>query len=242
MAAFLCAPSHAAFNAVVRSTFTAEVIFTLNIPVGLDAVIYNMDGTVASPQEITWDDAQITPGTTGWKAAKQYVMIYSTLTAVSSAVQIYTDNCAADADPQFYTTTPVGENPAGLVRQSNGKSALSMCWRLTENTTDSLTIGSVMDGTAMKLYSMEISSSYPCFLWMKDKSTPDMPGTAADDKFVYGEDYCVIWEENRGCQHAEGTWSPMSSPNFLYLGADFSSASTPETYQTSNLRIELFTE
>jgi hypothetical protein len=81
---------------------------------------------------------------------------------------------------------------------------------------------------------------------MKDKNTPDIPAENTT-AFVNGDDYVTVWDD-RGIQHAEDTWSPEPSKNFIYLGADFSSifkgkdAGDTVSFKTSTLRIELFYE
>ncbi len=75
---------------------------------------------------------------------------------------------------------------------------------------------------------------------MKDAKTPAIPElyTAA---FVNGEDYVTIWNEN-GVHHAEGPldYYASPSPNYVYIGARFTTATTPRTYRTSKLTVELF--
>lgn len=241
----LCAVSAVAFadfSSIARTTYTAEITFTSTGTVALEARIYNLNGTEPAQQKITWDESDITLGQTEWMRARQYVKLSSTITVIGGGIQVYTDNCAADANPRFYVVNPTSFNPVGLIKNSTRDKGLKMCWRLTDNTTDTLTINSVMQGTAVKLYNPDLGSTYPCFLWMKDRSCPDLPTTPENDAFANGEDYVTMLEEYRGAQHAEGTWAPMASPNYLYLGANFVDAAAPETYRTSALRIEAFVE
>jgi len=228
-----------AFDSVSRSTFTATVNLTNQGFIAMSATINNLDGSPAS--EITWDPNEVALGQTSWLRAKQYVVLEATITASSSGIQVYTDNCAADASPQFYILNPTSANPAGLVRDDLRDRTLKLCWRLTDKPTDSLTI---TQGSDNCLYSNELggeASNFRCFLWMKDHSTPDIPASNTV-AFHDGEDYVTAWEENRGNQVAEGTWFHCDSPNYMYFGANFLGAASPATYKTSTMRIEAFIE
>jgi hypothetical protein len=178
---------------------------------------------------ITWSG--ITIGQTDWKAADQYILLHATITASTGLIQIYTDNKASDANPKY---TGSG-NPAGLVMVENSSKTLKMCWRVTDMSTNTLTI--IQHPTQNYLYSQELGSGYRCFLWMKDKNTPNIPSENTT-QFVNGEDYVTVWETTRGCQHAEGTWAFMPSPNYIYIGAKFLGATTPATYKTNKLTLE----
>jgi hypothetical protein len=179
----------------------------------------------------------------GWVAADQYLRIDCEPNLSSWGIQIYTDNKAADAAPYRYTGIA---NPVGLVGYRAGVPAvssttLSICWRLTDGTTNSLTI---VQGGDNKLYSSQlggVTSAYPCFLWMKDFSTPAIPATNTT-AFVNGEDYVTLKDALRGGQHAEGTWNSMPSPDYVYFGAKFTNAITPGVYKTGKLTVEFFSE
>lgn len=182
---------------------------------------------------IWWNPASVTVGSTQWLAANAYVVIHSTITDSTGGIQIYTDNRNASANPRYVGVT--GTDPAGLVGYSASdatasSTTLSMCWRIVDQSTTTLTIRQTGD----TLYSNELGSAYPCFLWMKDVGTSG---------FVNGEDYITMKESARGLQHAESTFGVgCASPDYLYFGANFTSAVTPRTYKTNRLIIEAYTD
>ncbi len=219
----------AAFQSISRSTVTAGVKFTLAGQVSMSIQLMNLNGGTTT--QIWWDPAQITIGQTQWRRADAYILLNSTITAATGGIQIYTDNKASDANPQYTGTG----NPAGLVAQEDTSATpLSMCWRITDVSTTTLTIRRGAPGYPDRLWAQELGDQYPCFLWMKDKNTPG---------FQNGEDYVTVKEAARGLHHSEGDWGTgVPSPDYIYIGADFTNALTPRTYKTSTLRLEAFTE
>ncbi|MFC1500933.1 hypothetical protein ACFL58_00590 [Elusimicrobiota bacterium] len=223
----LTAPSaHAAFSSVAKSTFTAGVSFASAGEVSYSIAFENLVGGTTT--QVYWTPGDITIGSTDWRRADSRVVLYSTITAATGGIQIYTDNSTPVASPQY-----TGSNdPAGLVAvEDTSADPLQMCWRIVDASTDTLTI----DQNGSTLYSTELGVAYPCFLWMKDASGPSaMTG---------GEEYVTMRESGGRLQHAEGTWADDAvSPDYIYFGAKFTNALTPRTYQTSTLRIEAFTE
>jgi hypothetical protein len=190
--------------------------------------LYNRSNDVAA-SSFTWSGVNL--GTTKWKAADQYIKLqtdyYYRVAPVSYpwGIQIYTDNQNAGANPRYTGTV----NPVGLICTSTTTVVLPTCWRIVDTSTTTLTI--VMGDK--KLYSQELggpASNFPCFLWMRDKNSPG---------FVNSEDYVTVWD-NRGIQYSETAWGGALPPNYIYIGADFSNATTPNTYSTNRLTLELF--
>jgi hypothetical protein len=193
-----------------------------------------LDGSTTS--WIYWNASSITLGSTSWRAADAYVVLYSTITNSNGGVQIYTDNKSNDASA-VYTGA---QNPVGLIAvEDTTEPPLPMCWRIVDSTTTTLTIKELIVSTTGYLYSNELGSSYHCFLWMEDRNTSG---------FQYGADYVTAKSgrlDNSGnspcIQDAEGQWDHALSPDYIYFGADFTNARSPRTYRT-NIRIETFTE
>ncbi len=189
---------------------------------------------------------------TKWVASDQYIQVdfdpgsIPDLTSgnfVPWGLQIYTNNTAAAANPRY--TGAGATNPAGLVDSTNTTKRLPMCWRVVDKTTDTLNI---IQGSDNKLYSGQLggqASQFPCFQWLKDSSTPNIP---AENTLAYldGEDAVTFWDHD-GIHFSDGpknwgvNWGATKSPLYIYLGADFSSAVTPRTYRTSMLTLEFFT-
>ena len=217
--------SFAAFNTMGISTMAASVSFVGQGVVNIEADLYNLSGGATT--QIWWNTNSITVGATLWQSATSYVVLHSTITNSAGGIQIYTDNKGTGANPAY---TGIG-NPVGLISMSTTTKALPMCWRIVAVSTTSLTI---VQGSDNKLYSSEEggqAGSFPCFLWMIDKSS---------GAFANSEDYVTIKDAVRGIQFAEATWGAAGSPNYIYFGANFQYASIPDTYRTTTLRIEAF--
>ncbi len=195
----------------------------------------NSDGSPAD--SITWED--VNPGITHWKAAEQHLEVSVDYAQEGWGILVYTDNTASNASPRY---SGIG-NPAGLVGYddedaSASSTTLSMCWRVVDVSTDTLTINrgaTVMElGDPVdypdRLWSGELTKEYPCFFWMQDVQSGN-----------FDREYATAWNID-GIQHAESTWGGAKSPNYVYFGADFSGALTPRTYRTNKLTIEIFYE
>jgi hypothetical protein len=195
------------------------------------------DGTVVS--ELSWSG--VTLGTTKWKAADQYLEIDKDFNRTGWGIQIYTNNLPSG-------TTEY--NPAGLVPTTGDPRAgtLSLAWRMMGDTTTYQhlgirEVGDSSDPTLHHLQSTDFPESvtyYP-WVWMKDPGlTRDIPERHIT-QFVPGEDYVSVWD-CRGVHHAEGPldFYPSLGPNCLYIATNFETATTPETYKTEKLTVELF--
>jgi hypothetical protein len=235
----------AVFTPVSKETVAGGVVFT-GAPSGEMTVALKKISNDSVATEISWSD--VTAAVTEWKAADQYIEVTNTYNGTGWGIQIYTDNCAGDANPQFYTVNPSSVNPAGLLAIDNKKDVLPLAWRtMGEKVTsgsDELDIQQVPDPIDPDKYHLQPSKYagdvyYP-WLWMKDARTPDIPEQYTE-AFVNGEDYVTIWNEN-GVHHAEGPgdYYASPSPNYVYIGARFTTATTPRTYRTNKLTVELF--
>ena len=226
-------PSYAAFTSVGISSYVAQCSFTTQGSVWTQLLLLNLNGTTTN--QVYWDTGNISVGTTLWQSASSYILLYSTITNSTGGLQIYTDNKNGSVVAERYTG--LGD-PAGLVGMSTTTQALPMCWRAVAISTNSLTIKRGSPGPADRLWANELGSGFPCFLWMLDKNSPVSSWNPSG--WSNGMDYARIRESVRGVQYAEATWGAMGSPIYIYFGADFTSASSPNTYKTTTLRIESF--
>ncbi len=172
----------------------------------------------AQVSSITWTG--ITYGDS-WEAARQYAALNITATYVSWGLQVYTDNQGAGADPAYTGD----DSPAGLIGVSNADTKLNMSWNILANTTDyaelNFEVAPIEDGLGWG------------WKWMKDKS--------ADD-FISGEYYITVWNQDGILWGEEaGERGPEPSPNYMYLGANFTGASAQE-YKTNRLMLEFYTD
>jgi hypothetical protein len=132
-------------------------------------------------------------------------------------VQIYTDNKAADANPK-YTGNPAVNDGSGLVDTLTTTRNLPMAWTIhADNTAIPAPADPVTLGT-----------------WF-----PFMD--AASPAFSNGAQSLTV-KNNQGIQFDFAKFGALQvPPNAIYLEANFGSAVTPRTYQTSTVRLEYFT-
>jgi hypothetical protein len=116
-----------------------------------------------------------------------------------------------------------------------------MCWRIINITTTT----AIVQGTDNELYSPDYGgqdSKYPCWMWMMDKSTKVNVAAGVKNDFANGDDYVTVKDAVRGIHHASGNnWLKTTSPDNIYVGANFGYALSGRTYNTT-VRVELFTE
>jgi hypothetical protein len=189
-------------------------------------------GVTAS--SFTWSG--VNAGVTRWKAADQFITLqadyFDSPAGNTWGIRIYTDNIGTGANPRY---TGKG-SPAGLICQSTTTQALPMCWRIVDVDISTTTLA-IVQGTDNKLYSVESGgqpSGFPCYLWILDLNKPG--GFLPADN-----DYAVI-QDIRGIQYSEATRGGAAAPNYMYIGANFTGATTPNTYTTNRLTLELFHE
>jgi hypothetical protein len=190
----------------------------------LDVTIKNRVGGQTASQ-VEWSNAA---PFSGWATANQYLELNFTYFHAGWGIQLYTNNRAAQANPAY---TGTGD-PAGLVDVSSTTQRLPMCWRVVDTSTTTVTIRQGAVGYPYRLWSEQLGDKYPCFIWMMDKNSSD---------FVNALDYITVWDE-RGIQQSEDSFAPAVSPNYIYLGADFSQAASSRTYRTNRLMVELYYE
>lgn len=234
----------AAFSTVDKKTLAGGIVFTEG-PTGTMTVALKKISDNSAATQLSWSD--VTPAVTEWKAADQYIEVTNTYNKTGWGIQIYTDNCAADAVPRFYIVNPTTVNPCGLIATDDKKSVLPLAWRIIGDTTSyaHLNIREVSDPVVPDKHHLqstdfpEAKIYYP-WLWMKDFKTPSILAQYTDG-FVNGEDYVTTWNGN-GVHHAEGPldYYVSPSPNYVYIGARFTTATTPRTYSTNKLTVELF--
>jgi len=231
----------AAINSIAKQEKKASISFTDKPTTGaLTVKIKKMDGTEVS--QLSWGENEaVVLGTTKWLAADQYLEIEKNFNRTGWGIQIYTDNLPSG-------TTEY--NPAGLV-PTNGDprvGTLPLAWRMLGDTTtyQYLRIWEIPDSSDPTLHHLQSTDSaenvvyYPWF-WMKDPGLKRNIPERHITRFDPGEDYVTVWD-SRGVHHAEGPldFYPSPGPNYLYIATNFETATTPETYKTEKLTLELF--
>lgn len=185
---------------------------------------------------VTWSNINLDLSP-NWVAADQYLELQVDPSVTPWGLQIYTENKAGDANPQY---TGTGD-PVGLVEVESPTRTLPLCWRMVDVTTTTLTIIEAPKPEAPAehyLFSQELGAGFRCFLWMMDRQTTG---------FTDGFEYATLWDE-RGIHIKEAAdlsgphFVAGNPPNYLYIGANFTNGRAARTYKTSTLRLEFFTE
>ena len=195
--------------------------------------------TVPAEQLLTWTNVNL--GVDIWKVADQYLEVDADTFFPSWGIQIYTDNRnlggGTTPDPPY--EGPDNTDPSGLIATDDHTGRIPLCWKITDDVwTAPQDPVEVPDTIIPNAYYFENN-----YLWMKDRGTPDDPETPSlDETFVDGEYYVTVWDQ-QGIQwggdpleHGGG----MSSPNYIYIGGKFISATTPRTYKTNKMSLEMY--
>jgi len=225
-------------GSITVSSMTASVAFSGTGVVNVGLQLMNITG--GTTNQIWWDPTKIIGDIPGaWVGAGAYIVLSSTLTATGCGIEIYTDNLAVDANPQSSLPPMISSgaaNPAGLVDMHDGTNTLGTCWRVAFTPLSSVNIiqGTLDKTFPLRLWDTSTGDQYPCYLWMMDRNTYG---------FADGIDYVTIRDANRGIQHGEATWCATGATVYLYFGATFNNVKAlPDTFQTSTMRIEAFTQ
>ena len=217
-----------------------------------------------SASSITWSYSKIVSPNglfilkmDGWLRSDVYLQVTSSILEATGGIQIYTDNASltTEANPAHRTKLDLVElrkkygstvDPTGLyptwidadLSIKSGEIPLPLAWRITDVSTDSLTVkeGAGAD-FPKRLYSAELSPEFPCWIRMVDLNTPGINGDAGK----LG-DISKIKDAYRGLQMAEGSFfrTPYST-NYIYFAADFRSAFVGVNYK-ARIVVEAFTE
>jgi len=184
--------------------------------------------TNAPDTAINWTGVTIPAG---YVLAADYIQLDSTITAVTGGIEIYTDNTAADANPHYNgVISPTTQTPAGLVDTTTPTTKLPTAWSIKA------TLGAPV---ADNPNAGGPNSSQ--WLFHEDRAQVAVPSQSAA-AFVDGDPYITV-KNAIGIHFGQlvTEFGAAPSPNYIYTEANFGSAVTPRTYQTSTLRLEAFT-
>lgn len=248
-----------AVTSVRKSTVTASAVLTGTGDVLLSLNLVDIDITSgalgATTTQMHWDGVTLPRQ---WRIASSAIVIHSTITAGNGGIQIYTDNKAADADgnPQYVgvSSSALGamldtaDATGGVTQAEQNLSRAALCWRPVDTTTDTLNIqqrdidGNPDNGNDI-LFDPAISQAFGQFFFMLDKARMDVAGTVgvplADGN---GQDFVTV-KDTRGIHFFPGPsdFSPMTTPDTIYLGANFEKAFAGRSYR-GRIRVEGFFE
>lgn len=203
------------FQSIRISTITAEATVTGGELAMFVEIRRRDNNNTAS--NITWT----VPAGNGWTLADQYILLHSTVTQSGGGIRIYTDNNAADANPKYGGS--FGENNgAGLISTSSNTAFLPMAWLIKDDVSNPTPVD---------------PNTNSSWFYFKDRSQTNF-WSNADTR-----DYSTVARAGYGYHFAQGpSYGDMSSPNPIYIEANFVNAVGGWTYKTTTLRIELFSE
>lgn len=216
----------------------------------------------ANRSSITWSN--VSAGNS-WTIADQLIVLNSTVTDDNGGIQIYTDNTAADASPQFVDPDPTNDptnkdaSAAGLLRGTSGTTStlpLPMAWsiksstKIVEGGVESTGIGATDPNTGS---TAGINNKFQ-WLFVTDASNTagidfngdgDVADSGDSSPFVDGGIFASM--VRAGGIHVQQ--NPASIEGladgenaYVYMQANFTGASAQQAYQTTALRIEAFIE
>lgn len=217
----------------------------------------------ANRSSVTW--SSVAAGD-GWKIADQLLVIRSTVTDSNGGVQIYTDNTASDAVPQFLDPTP-GPTPSNLTNPDSaaggllrGNAAgttsevLPMAWSIksTTRTVESGDANTGIGATDPNNGADTGLNNRHQWLFIADKSNTagidyNQDGDVIDAgdaaPFVNGDVFLSMVRV--GGIHVQQNPASIELradglASYVYLQANFAAASAQQAYQTTTLRVEAF--
>jgi hypothetical protein len=220
-----------AFTSLTQYVKGASVQFAAGT-INSSLVLKNL-GDNNTTNQIFWNTAAINLGSTEWRRADAYMFLSTTMTDTNGAVQIYTDNKNAAANPRF--TGPGSVDCSGLIDASSTTVAgLKMAWRATDVSTNTLTIQHTADFA--NLFVSELSATNYVFSYLND------PGFG----LPMGDSYAQVKNYAQGNHLASGgtgqIWSFAANvrDTYLYLGANFLTAQNSHTYGTNRIIVETY--
>lgn len=245
--AFASAQAFAQFAGVKSEKKIAEIALLQPGSFSWTLDILNVSDDQAAG-EITWNESTIIANQYRWTNALQYARINSTITQTGAAIQVYTDNMNSTTTYQYVPFADISTDAisaGGLVptsKNTDGETVgnlLPFAWRLTDKKGELEVNPTKTDqGQTPENEAIEFAS-----LYFKDKGSTL---TDADNTpFTNGEDYVTILKAGSGFRWGGGSGDiggAASGTFYMYFGADFGSASTPNTYGTDTLTFEGFVE
>ncbi len=230
----------AAYNIKNTTIFTAQVTVTGTTNTALEIAIFNrIDDSAATVVE--WTNISLPlGGDTSWRVANQYVKIVYTNYNPAWGISFGSDNFnSAIANPLFTGAT---NNAGGLVGVNNTASALPLVWQIQDDTTtydppqisDPVTSGSSSYFTNTGWAWKYLVDQAPTTSFWDTSGNDSSMGSASVNYYV-----TPINQAGRLWGGANNERGGGSSPMYLYLAADFATA-TAQQYKTTTLTVEMF--
>jgi len=173
----------------------------------------------------------------GWQQANQYIQIDSTLTLAGSGIQTYTDNI--HSSPAYAgVISSVTISPAGLVNVGSPASPpLPTAWQIVGGTNSPVAVDDPNNAALI---------GHTGYAWFYHEDKSQVPNNAGVTTF-FANAASYIEMETAGqppaIQFAQGSFgNSTTNTNRVYLEANFNNALGGNTYKTTTLTVELFTQ
>ena len=226
---------------VGASTITAKVAFTGAGTYSWDIELRNISND-ASTGAITWSG--VTAASTGWKTADQYVVFTGSITASNFSVKLYTDN-ANGTEFKYTGSTPTAQDVGigGLVSKNSPDSATSvlpMSWRMFEVQASSTLadvksfVQDISGDNSVNITPEAPVGQFAMPSYFIDKSNGSFNST--DDVNYSSILKGNMWRFGQG----EGDRAALEQggQRYIFFGAKFTGATTPNEYGTDTIIFE----
>jgi hypothetical protein len=223
--------SHAAFTSVTKNTFSAGAILSGAGTVSMTTSVKDRVSN-AGAASLTWSSHVAPAPGAGFLLADQYIQLNTVMTtSTGGGVQIYTDNTNVAASPKF-TGDKTQATPAGLIGSADTTKKLPTAWEAVQST--SVVTASADPGT--------IAGS----VWLYHEDAAQVAILSQNAAaFANADDFITVYKANAGVHFAQGPTQfggfHSTDTSYIYTEADFSGATTPNTYATNELIVEAFT-
>lgn len=220
-----------AFTSKGTQSITAGVTLSGAGSVSFSTTLKDRVTNAAGATSLSWTKVAPAPGA-GFLLADQYIQLQTTMTiSGAGGIQIYTDNTNGSASPKY--TAPVNATsptPAGLVA-SNGLSKLPTAWSISASTANP-TAGDPNNTT-----------TFSNWLYHEDKA--QVANNQGGSNFANADAYITAYSAGQGLHFGSGPTQfggfHAVDTNYIFTEADFTAATTPNTYGTNELILEAFT-
>lgn len=222
-------PVNAAFQSVQTDVKTAGVTLTGG-SVSFTATVKNKSNNQTATS-ITWTG--VTPGSTAWAEADQYIEMASVVSLSNGFIRTYTDNTATTASPRYTGPNNSSATPAGLVNGTNTTSVQPLAWSIQ----DALT-----GGRPNGVGDPNNSTQYYYWFYYTDiaQVTFNNP-TVQTYNTVVGPGNAIHFAQGGGSFPDPAQFGAAASPNYMFFEANFTGALGGTQYQTNKLTLEAYT-
>ena len=177
----------------------------------------------------------------GWVIANDYIQLDTQMTDTGDGIQIYTDNTSADASPKYTgIISPTTQTPAGLIDLSATDQKLPTAWSIVNPVNSPGVVPPALD------------PNNGGFQWFFHDDKAQVTNNQGALFFQNGDPYMTVVNQNcigvnptTPCIHygqSPFQFGAGPTPNRIFIEANFQNAMGGDTYRTTAIRIEAFTQ